>query len=263
MAGEPGVPAPPKSPDVPLARRFTDREVAELIRRAIELQESSRSTAAAGDGFRIEDVRQIARDVGVDPRFVDLAVSGAGGAPDREGNALVGAPYGWRVNGTVDGEVPVDERGRILDAIRDVTKMKGDLEDVYGRMEWSGDDGLGPVIVGVESRDGVTMVDVTARRSGEVGLLYGLGMPLGTLVGGGIITAFLGLSGPAEVLPVMAGMGAVSFLGLRQVWTQMSRRWERKVGRIFDRVSQAGRAVARPPAAEEPRGDPVEGDDSK
>jgi hypothetical protein len=234
------------------ARRFTDREVGELIRRAIELQEGAATPGSAppGKGLTMDEVRQIASEVGIDPRFLDLAASGELAELDREEVPLVGGPHAWRLRRALEGEIPEEERGRLLEAIRHEMKVKGDVEDVYGRMEWSNDDGLGAVVIGVSSRDGTTTVDVMARRGGEVGLLHGLAVPMGGMMGGALVAGLLGLDGFAETFPAVLGCAGLSFLGVRTWWQIASARWERKLTRIADRLAEIGRSVAEPGGGE-------------
>ncbi|MEQ9399215.1 MAG: hypothetical protein RJQ04_08575 [Longimicrobiales bacterium] len=235
-------------------RRFSDEEVARILRSAADLQERSSAHGGVGSrGLTLDDLRQVAAEVGIDPRFVDAAATESHGPPARESSALAGGTYAWSVHRTVSGHVPEDERDRIVRAIRHVIGQKGELEDVYGRMEWSYDDGLGPIMVGLASRDGVTEIDVSVRRIGEVGLWFGLGMPFGGIFGGAAVGAgLLGLSGPA-VLPIIAAMAVVSYGGMRALWSILAGVWERKVHRLADAVTGAAQdvAVMPPPSLEE------------
>jgi hypothetical protein len=249
---------PPRAPDEPqrpaptLQRRFSDEEVADLIRRALALQERSTMDGGAltgASGLTLAEVQQVAAEVGIDPRFVELAASTGPREDERLASALAGAPYGWRFGQTVAGEVAEADRPRLVEAIRGVLGAKGDVEDVYGRMEWSRDDGLGPVIVGVTSRDGRTEVDVSARRGPAVGLLHGMTAGLGGVFVGGTVAGLLGLAGPV-VLPVLGGAAGVSYLVSRQAWRLRSRIWEERLRRVTTRVSEAAAQVARlPPPA--------------
>lgn len=236
----------PARPVGPASRRFSDDEVARILRTAAELQERSAVATRAGGGgaLSLEDLRQVAAEVGIEPRFVEMAADRLHHPVEGEESPLAGAPYAWTLHRTVPGEVREEDRDWIVRAIRGVLGQKGEVEDVYGRMEWSFDDGLGPIMVGLSSRDGVTEIDVSARRGGEVGMIHGLGVPFGGLAGGGLIGGLLlGMSGPMILLP-MAAMSVVSYGGARWLWKRTGPRWEAKLERLADTVAAAAAEVA-------------------
>lgn len=249
-------------------RRFSDEEVAELIRRAQELQERAGSshalTSAEGRGLTLDEVKHVAREVGIEPRFVEAVATTQSLSEERGGaRGFLGGETHWRFERTIAGELPTDERGRLIEAIRAVFTAKGEVEDVYGRMEWSHDDGLGPVIVGVVSRDGRTEIDVGARRGGEAGLIHGLMVPFGGIGGGAALAGLLGLSGAAEVLPAIGVALGLSWVVTRTWWRYASRAWERKLRDVTGRITDAAATVVRlppggapdDPADSEPGGD--------
>ena len=112
-----------------------DAETARILETAVELQERARAVGThSAHGLTVEDLRQIAQEVGVDPRFVDIAVSDVQGPVERHKSALAGGPVGWRFHSEVVGEIDDDDRGQILQAVRSVMGAKGEFADIYGRM---------------------------------------------------------------------------------------------------------------------------------
>ena len=136
-----------------VARRFGDEEIQRILARAAEMQERGQSRgggSGGAGGLTLEDLRQVAAEAGIDPKYVDLAAVEP--PPTRTSGteaAWAGGPVSWSGAALVEGEVPEEDRDRLVQAIRRVTGRQGKIEDVYGRMEWSHDDGLGPIIVGV------------------------------------------------------------------------------------------------------------------
>jgi len=227
-------PAPVRAPS---HRRFGDAEIRQILQAAAEMQERAHAVSAeAGRGLTLEELRQVADEAGIDPRFVDLAVSGVDAPIERLESGLAGGPLSWRFHAQVPGEIGDAERNRILQGIRSVMGARGEIADVFGRMEWSHDDGLGAVVIGVVSRNDATEIDISASRSGEAGLYHGLGIPFGGLLGGVALGALIGLSGP-PVLPLVAGAAGVSYLGARLVWRARSAWWERRLRNVSDRLS--------------------------
>ena len=230
-------------------RRFTDQEFALILRRAQELQDGGAEGGRAGSraGLSLAEIRQIAGEVGIDARYVELAAENLPVTSTPAG-ALIGAPWQWEVTRVVGGELPEAEKGRVLDAIRSVMKEKGELETAYGRVEWTYDDQLGPLLVRVVPDRGETRVEVSALRSGEAGLAYILPTALGGMIGG---AALAGLFGVAEggAAPFMVGMAGVSFAAARVFWRARAASWERKVALLAERVTEAVRRGLADPGA--------------
>ena len=228
-------------------RRFDEEEFGLILRRAAELQERGPEAVARHRGVTLEEMRQIAAEVGIDPVFVDRAVAQLPERWEEDRNVLVGAPYGWHLRRVVDGRVPEAELGRLLDAMRGVMKQKGEVAEVFGALEWSYDDELGPVLVRIVPGD-ETRVEVSARRGGEAGLLYGVGVTAGTLAGGAALAEAVGLQG-AELAAAFVATGLGSWLSVRAVWHHLSARWERRLRALADRVAGAAEEAARSPTA--------------
>ncbi len=234
----------PESRAISRPRRFGDTEIESILKRAAELQARS-GERLPGDqsGLTLDELRQIALEAGIDARFIDLAVADMNAPSDRNHDPLAGGPTRWSYQASVVGEVRDSEKDRLLQAIRSILGQRGEIAEVFGRMEWSYDDGLGPIIVGVMNREGKTEIDVTSTRSGEAGLFHGLGVPFGGILGGAGIAGALGLSG-AAVLPFILGSAGLSYVGLRAFWKYRSRWWEERLGRVVERVASVAQEVA-------------------
>ncbi|MGB1656096.1 MAG: hypothetical protein ACPHQP_00705 [Longimicrobiales bacterium] len=232
-------------------RHFGDDEVTRILHTAAELQERSADHGSqATGGLTLEELRQVAVEAGIDPRFVDQAATQEAAPLHGQGERWAGAPYKWEVQASVPGEIQDADRERILYAIRSVMGQKGELDYVFGRMEWSYNDGVGPIIIGLSSRDGRTEATVHAARLQEAQFLHGLGVPFTSIFGGAILAKVLGLSG-LVVLPLMGTLSLVSFGVIRMGWKARARWWERKVRDVLDRIMTIVREVAVVPPSEE------------
>lgn len=233
-----------RAPPAPL-RRFGDDDISRILQKAAELQERAASLShEPGRGLTLDELRQVAAEAGIDPRFVDLAASGVGGDVESRESALAGGPVQWHYQTSVPGEIDDGDRERILHSLRTLLGRKGDLEHVFGRMEWTFDDGLGPVIVGISSREGMTEIDVSSTRTGEAGLLHGLGIPFGAMGLVGILTSTLGVSGPSAVLPLLALSAAGMYGAIRVGWGLRARFWERRLQQVVSRLTNIVQGAA-------------------
>jgi len=233
-----------------VARRFGDDEIERILRTAAELQERAVGGSYDPRGLTQDELRQVALEAGIDPRFVDLAVTDLDGPVESRDSAFAGGPFRWHFNSTVDGEVPHDDRDQILLAVRSMMGTKGEVAEVFGRFEWTFNDGAGPIILGVSSRDGRTEIDLTSDRSAEVGLFYGLGMPFGGIFGGAAIAGLFGISGPLALLPV-GGAAIASYGVARLAWRWRSRSWDDRLRRLVERISSTVQGLARLPPGDE------------
>ena len=218
-------------------RRFGDDEISRILQGAADLQARSHSlTHDHGRGLSLEELRQVAEEAGIDPRFIDLAASDLNAPVERRVSALAGGTYSWHFRTAVEGVLSDHDYDLILREIRAVMGRKGDLGEVFGRMEWSHDEGGGPTIIGISNQGGKTEIDVSATKWTEVGFFHGFGIPFGGIFGGALVSKFLAISGPAA-LPVIAAMGVVSYVGARLGWRLRSRWWERRLRLVVDRIS--------------------------
>jgi hypothetical protein len=241
--------APVPASGHPAERRFGDEQVRRILRDAAELQErSSVQPLDSARGLTLEELRQIAAEVGIDPGFVDLAASHADAPVERSGSRAVGAPTRWHFRTTVPGEIEQGDLDRILQVIRATLQQKGEVSEVWGRIEWSHEE-VGSTIVGISQRDGATEFDVSSVKSEEATVIHLMGVVFGGILGGAGLGAALGLSGPA-VLPLIAAMGGVSYVGARLGWKARSAWWERRLRTLTERLAGVAHEVARLPAPE-------------
>lgn len=218
-------------------RRFDEDQIGIVLRRAAELQERSDRVGDGVGSLSLGELRQIAEEAGIQARFVDLAVASLDAAPDgRKESRLVGGAYEWHLHTSVEGELTDEDREQVVRAIRSAMGQRGEVSDLYGRMEWSHDDGLGPFVIGVSSKEGRTEVDVSAMRSSEATMVHLVGVPMTGLATGAVLVTTAGLAGPAGVAGVL-GATAVSYVLARVGWRVRAGALERKLHDVLRRVT--------------------------
>lgn len=237
-------PERPTSLARPAERTFDEAEVARILEVAAKLHERDQVVPRPGRGLSLEDLREVAREAGIEPRFIDMAVSREDNPVKRSGIWGLVGPSKWQVTSEVPGELTDDDRRRLIPVLRSVMDDKGEVDEVLGRLEWrhNGDE-LGPVAVGIGSVDGTTEIDVSANRTGEAGLVFGLGVPMGGLLGGSVITNLLPMLDADMTLPIAVAMAGFSWLGLRVGWAIRSNWWERRIQDKTRRLSEAVRKL--------------------
>ena len=58
-----------------MTKRYTDREVSLILQRALEPTAAAPSTDASGSGLTLEQIKEIAAEVGIDPQRIELAAA--------------------------------------------------------------------------------------------------------------------------------------------------------------------------------------------
>ena len=230
-----------------MTRRFDEREVAELLRRATEPKSGgSLARSGSGSGLTLEEVKDIAVEAGIDPARIDEAVAALGRpAPSSKLDAFVGAPTNVRFE--AEYAVALDE-GDHTELIRLIRAALGRQGVVGGRgadLEWMDQDGLGSRNVNVYRTAGGTRIEILGRfreaGSGAAGIT-------GVLGGAGAVAAWAAIpAGPAGLLVVplaLAGMYAVPRLTIGRTVRQETRRLADLAERIRELMASRERDLA-------------------
>ncbi len=165
-------------------RRFNDEEVALIIKRAAELQQTERVEPSTA--LTLSDVEQIAREAGIDPELIRRAALGLDRpAPEARPSVWFGSPTHLVFERVVEGEIPTDEFEPMVAEIRRSVGDNG-IPSVLGRtLSWTSSPAgrrspsTRKVDVSVVSRDGLTTIRVEEQLQALAGGLFG------GLVGGG------------------------------------------------------------------------------
>jgi len=234
--------------DDPSEQRHDNADVADILRRAIELQSEAGTSAeerglARADGFTTEELKQIASEAGIDGRFIDAALA------DRSVRLAPPAPttfFGASrccLHGKVEGTLSRDRQAAIVGSLRNTTALQGRINETSLGIEWRADE-LTQLAVSISPQGDSTAIELIANRSAAVALL-GFGTFLPTLI---LIVAI----GEGLSLGLVPGLILVAF-GLTAWLTTMvtvsrrsSRRWQEHLSRVLRDALAAARAVTPP-----------------
>jgi hypothetical protein len=248
------------------SRRFNEKEVALIIKRASELQQME-STAESSTGMSLVELEQVAREAGLDPALVRrAAVDLDTRVTDQAPNRWAGAPTLLRLERTIEGEVPADEYEPMVLEIQRVLGGVGSAS-ILGRTLQFSMTGFGrrhaserAVQVTVTPRNGRTTIRVEEPLGPLAGALFG-----GVMGGMGG-----GLTGPAIAVGAAAFHSAIlatgfagaaiggSYLLARTIYGRVVRRRGDRLQELMSRLAEhasatAVRAPGLPRSPEEPR----------
>jgi hypothetical protein len=224
------------------SRRFTDREVALVLRRASEIDEVEGPTA--GGGLSLEDLQDIGREVGISPEAIARAVSTLG----RRGSAmegLAGAPLVHKSLHTVGGELDGAGLSELVHLVDERADGTGNVSEALGSLRWTSADRFRSLQVSLTPGAGETRIQVVDKAKPHLRRVVQL-LPAawGAMLAMPIVGT--GAVGGLAIAGVLAG-GAVAGGAIgRGVWSFLSARSQARVAALAEELSTRARdAVGR------------------
>jgi hypothetical protein len=184
------------NPNLPTSRRFNEKEVAQIIKRASELQQEE-SPAEPTSGMSLAELEQVAREAGLDPALVRRAATDLDTRiTDQRPSAFIGAPTRLTLERTIDGEVSPDEYETLVLEMNRVLGLVGSASTLGRTLQWTAQGAdrrrvsTRTVQVTVTPRNGRTTIRIEEPLGGLAGGLFG-GLMGG--LGGGMMGPAVGL----------------------------------------------------------------------
>ncbi|MGW8265496.1 MAG: hypothetical protein ACWGSQ_03960 [Longimicrobiales bacterium] len=172
--------------DAPIdERRFTDDEVREILKKAVEKAPSR--ALARRDGLSLAELKAIGGEVGIDPARMEEAARAVALRKGQRTNRILGAPTVLTFERKVPGEFNPEDTPEILSLIRRTMGRQGEVDEIHGSLEWTAKGDSGERYVTLSSRDGTTTISGSANLSNAAILTY---LPAGMM---GLITSLVGL----------------------------------------------------------------------
>ena len=226
-------------------RRYTDQEVALVLKRAAELEESGRNGPAGGRGLTLSELRDVAREVGFSPDIVNQAVAELQTTGQFREWSPLGRPATNKLVRAVPRRLTEQELPRLIQIIEERVAIPGNVTEALGTVRWttvaSGHKIDRMTQVTITPADDETQIQVTQRYPPAIRLVL-QGIP-------GVWGAVLGAAGAAALglvgIPGAGLVGAATLAGAavgRGIWHLMSRGSERRVHELASQlVEEANR----------------------
>ncbi|WP_457651215.1 hypothetical protein [Rhodocaloribacter sp.] len=230
-------------------RSFSEEQVRAIISGAIRRQEAARKVADT-DGLTLEEIRRLAAEVGIDPKYVVAAASEMEeGTEETLGTRLLGGPVKVAYERFVDGRLSEEAIAAMAREIRSVfRRQRGSLEVLGSSFEWVpppySDEGL---LIKAQSEDGHTRIYISQKFGTWAFLSYFfLAIPL-------MLSILFAVTARSTVaFALLAGFAALLFVA-RFTYAMATRKRSEKLRRLADRLEAiaAEHAVPTEPAARE------------
>ncbi|MEO7368524.1 MAG: hypothetical protein ABIZ36_11235 [Gemmatimonadaceae bacterium] len=229
-------------------KKFNDEEVALIIKRAAELQQTQQAEEEPSNALTLAEVEQIAQEAGIDPKLIRQAAHGLERRAEiTRPSPWLGAPTRLSFERVIDGELPVDEFESIINEIRRTFGDNG-VPSVLGKtLAWTSSYQGGPrrnngrtVNVNLVSRSGATTVRVEEEMRNVAGAVFG-GLVGGG--GGGSTGVSIGIGmGVFHSAPVAAalwfGVASVFYTLARTVYGRITAKREKQLRELAGRLEQ-------------------------
>ena len=230
-----------------LPRRYSEKEVALLLRRATEIQQTDPASPDSG-GLTLAELEDIAAEAGIDVGYLRTAAGELEslGPPSKESmlqEVLAGAPFTIRLEKRIPGQVQDSRLEELVPLIEMATDGHGQASAIGSTLTWSsataGNTSSQQVLV--QSGQGETLVRIEDRVGGLAGALYGGivggGSGVGIGVGGAVAgTGVIGL--PAFlIVAIPAGIIGSSYMVARAIFTAQVRRRRARMEELMDQIA--------------------------
>jgi hypothetical protein len=219
------------------SRRFTDREVALVLKKASEIDEAQARDGARG--LSLKDLQEIAREVGISAESVDRAVRslerGRGSA-----GSFAAAPLVRQAVHAVEGELGREALARLIGVVDERVSGAGSVAEALGTVRWTGRNRFKSTQVSVTPRAGETMIQVVEKTEPHLAsVLQIVPGAWGGIIGLAVASP-LGLGG-LGIAAVVAGGVAVGFTAGRLAWARVSEGSRARVERLAAELAQTAR----------------------
>lgn len=218
-------------------RRFNEKELAAILRKAAAAQAEGTVQSADTTGFTQAEIERLATEVGIDPKHIAGAVEALGtesehSAPNRGSSRMRKV-----IERTYDGTLDDQAWEEVVAELRLVFGGAGTASEVGTSREWAGGSEFASAHLSATPRNGKTRIRLTINQDTPV-VLGCLATLMGSMFGSmavGIPMGKAGVAGPlvlAAVLGVILTVAVVANLVVGNVKRKNVMKGEELMGRI-------------------------------
>ncbi|MEN8145392.1 MAG: hypothetical protein ABFS14_10630 [Gemmatimonadota bacterium] len=245
------------------SRRYTDKEIGLILRRASSLQRAEPS-GPDPSGFTLAELEDVALEAGIDTRLLRQAAAELdAGETGTLGQRLAGGPTTIRFERTVAGEIPKEKLGDLIAIIERATDGHGQASAVGHTLSWASTNPGATTSqqVLVSSKDGETVISIEEQLGNLAGALFGgllggvgggAGIGLGGALGGVLSSVVLGIG-----IPIVAIGG--TYLATRRLYASIAGKHKRKLSNLLEAIASHVEDVVEPERLVAPAADLLSG----
>ena len=232
------------------SKRFTDKEVALILREASNFDEAAGSGGQTG--LSRNDLEEIATEVGISVDSIARAIEQLG---DRgsSGWSIAMAPRSHREAHAIQGDLSEKAMRRLILMVEDTTNTPGNVSEALGSIRWTHSDRFRTTQVAVTPGDGETAIQVTETATGRMArIAHVVPGAIGMMLASSMASAAGGLES-AAVMALTAG-GLIGGLAVgRTVWNRLSQKRRERTHELASALAQAAREASTATGEQPPK----------
>jgi serine/threonine protein kinase len=233
--------------------------------RVIPAKTADRSEVSDSSAYRLDVVRDAAREAGIGTQYVDRALAERGldhgeAAPEASLNVApastaaadvrdlrlkpaspwAGAPLSIDYETTVPGELSERDFDRVVEQVRYALGEVGTVSGVGQTLTWNSTDQKRPIQVYVQMRRGQTTIRVREQLRALAGSVFGGGVGgFGGGFGGAVFGLLMGAMDGRVLIAfgAYATIAAIAYAGARMVYRRSVRSRERELTALLERLA--------------------------
>lgn len=215
-----------------MAKRYSEEEVRLILKKAMDPALEGNPFHPGDRGLTLAELQDIAAEVGIDPKRIQLAASEVGPAMQAPPNPFVGVPTTIQFESTLQGVTLTEGlEHEVVALIRSVLGRQGLISRDGDAFEWKARDAMGGRYVSITpTHEGVRLRILGNYRDGVMSILGGVGGV--TFVGTSAILSSLAL-GPAGIL---LGAAAVAVLPPRFAYRAWRKREDAVMAELHRKI---------------------------
>ena len=219
-------------------RRLSEKEVALVLRRAVELEEDSPSSnLPSARGLTLPELQEIAREAGINPNLVTQAVAELSEKPGLEPFSIGGPSTTKKEVRVLPGRLSREGMGELMRIVDQEVAAHGTVVEALGAVRWTSSGWLLNTQVSVEPTNGETLLRVEERYSDSVrGPLHGIPTFWGLILGLGLSLGEFGVALPVALVIAVAG-AALGWLSGDLIWRGVAAGSGKRVSSLVDRLA--------------------------
>lgn len=202
-------------------RRYTDREFALILRKALELDDRALPAPGRTEGMTLAEMQAVAREVGLDPAAVARAASLLPATEPGRVERILGGPAHVRAEHRASRRLSPEEMGRVISGIRRKLDHQGEVTEELDAVTWKSVGQTSTPFVTLRPDGDGTEIQIHHDRSGAIVLTW-LFTTLGLAFVGAALGSTLAPSGAVGGLLYLSGFVAAGAATARLLWTRSS-----------------------------------------
>jgi len=226
-------------------RRFTDKQVALILRRAADLEKRSSTSGSSPRGLTLADLKEIAAEAGIDPDLIGRAVAEMEGPRGLEPTSVIIGPETVRREvRAIAGELGKEELAELMRLVDDQVADQGTVAEALGFVRWTSQGRFLSTQVSLEPTRGETLMRVEERYSEALrGVLHGIPASYGAIFGLAYALEGLNLGLAPGSLVALATTIAGWGIGT-SIWRVISARSRTRVRKLAEMLGLKAKEIA-------------------